>query len=109
MYPIFRGFCMINKHPYWVKYGASENGSVYDSRGGELTPMLHHTGYLVITVRKDGQQRQLRVHRFLWETLVGEIPKGKVINHKNGVKTDNRIDNLLDIISDGGIYLGSGL
>jgi hypothetical protein len=85
---------MIKKHPYWVNYGASENGSVYGSRGGELAPMLHHTGYLVITVRKDGQQKQLRVHRFVWETLVGEIPAGKVINHKNGIKTDNRLSNL---------------
>lgn len=85
---------MIKKHPYWTNYGASENGSVYGSRGGVLAPMLHHTGYSVITVRRNGEQKQLRVHRFIWETLVGDIPVDKVINHKNGIKTDNRLSNL---------------
>ena len=34
------------------------------------------------------------VHRLVWETYVGSIPKGLVINHINGVKTDNRLCNL---------------
>lgn len=34
------------------------------------------------------------VHRLVWETFVGTIPKGMQINHKNGVKFDNRLDNL---------------
>lgn len=82
------------KHPYWTKYAASENGSVYGSRGGELSPIKHHTGYLVITVRKDGKQRQLRAHRFIWECCVGKIPEGMVINHKDGDKHNNSLDNL---------------
>ena len=85
---------MIKKHPYWTNYGASENGSVYGSRGYELSPILHNTGYSVITVRVNGEQKQVRVHRFIWETLVGEIPENLVINHKNGIKTDNRLCNL---------------
>tara|TARA_R100001594_G_C4019569_1_gene258848 strand:+ start:715 stop:1209 length:495 start_codon:yes stop_codon:yes gene_type:complete len=83
-----------NKHPYWVRYSASENGSVYGSRGGELSPISHHTGYQVITVRNGGEQKQLRVHRFVWECCVGEIPSDKVINHKDGNKHNNSLDNL---------------
>lgn len=82
------------KHPYWTSYSASENGSVYGSRGGELSPIKHHTGYLVITVRKDGRQKQLRTHRFIWECCVGEIPKGMVINHIDGNKHNNKLSNL---------------
>lgn len=85
---------MRTKHPYWTNYSASENGSVYGSRGGLLSPISHHTGYNVITVRKGDEQKQVRVHRFIWECLIGEIPRDKVINHKNGDKTDNRLDNL---------------
>lgn len=81
-------------HPYWTKYKSSENGSVYGVRGSELSPILHHTGYLVITVRQYNVQKQVRVHRFVWECHRGEIPDGLVINHKDGDKTNNSIDNL---------------
>ena len=33
-------------------------------------------------------------HRFIWETIRGVIPEGYEINHKNKIKTDNRIKNL---------------
>jgi hypothetical protein len=34
------------------------------------------------------------VHRMVWESVHGPIPEGMVINHINGVKSDNRIENL---------------
>ena len=34
------------------------------------------------------------VHRLVWMYVYGEIPDGYDINHKNGDKSDNRIDNL---------------
>lgn len=33
-------------------------------------------------------------HRVVWEEEFGEIPAGYVIHHINGVKKDNRIENL---------------
>ena len=33
-------------------------------------------------------------HRFVFETIKGAIPEGFEIDHKNEVKTDNRINNL---------------
>lgn len=35
-----------------------------------------------------------RVHQLVWECVNGKIPPGHEINHKNGIKTDNRIVNL---------------
>lgn len=34
------------------------------------------------------------LHRWVWEQLVGPIPTGMQIDHKNGIRTDCRIDNL---------------
>lgn len=34
------------------------------------------------------------VHRVMWETFVGPIPEGMQIDHINGDKTDNRLENL---------------
>lgn len=41
-----------------------------------------------------GGSRNIFAHRIVWRALVGRIPDGMQINHKNGVKTDNRIENL---------------
>ncbi len=34
------------------------------------------------------------LHRKIWHKINGPIPRGYVVHHKNGVRTDNRIENL---------------
>jgi hypothetical protein len=43
-------------------------------------------------VRIEGKTYQL--HRIIWIMHNGDIEKGLVVDHKNGIKDDNRIDNL---------------
>ena len=47
-------------------------------------------------VRKHGQngQKGYLVHRFIWECFNGLIPDGKIIDHVNNIKDDNRLCNL---------------
>ena len=47
-------------------------------------------------VRKHGQngQKGYSVHRFVYECFNGIIPDGKVIDHVNNIKDDNRLCNL---------------
>lgn len=40
------------------------------------------------------EDRRYRPHRFIWEELVGPIPPGYVVHHKNGDHSDNRVPNL---------------
>jgi hypothetical protein len=47
-------------------------------------------GYRILSV--DG--KRIAEHRQIWIDNFGEIPKGKIIHHKNGDKLDNRIENL---------------
>ena len=53
-------------------------------------------GYLFCMVRKHGQngQKGYYVHRFVYECFNGIIPDGKVIDHVNNIKDDNRLCNL---------------
>lgn len=55
-------------------------------KGGSLT----EDGYVIIKV--DG--RQVRQHRHTWEQAHGPIPAGYVVHHLNGVRHDNRLENL---------------
>lgn len=64
----------------------------YNRTGVEkiLQLSLHSNGYLEFKTYKN----RWLVHRLVYETFVGPIPKGMQINHINEVKTDNRLCNL---------------
>lgn len=52
------------------------------------------SGYLMVRMMLDGKRYVGLAHRLVWQYLHGDIPEGLVINHKNGLKDDNRPDNL---------------
>ena len=49
-----------------------------------------HNGYLYCWYEG---KRKLH-HRFIWEQAHGPVPSGSEIDHINGVRTDNRLENL---------------
>jgi hypothetical protein len=51
-------------------------------------------GHLQVVIKVDGKNRGVAAHRVVWTIFNGNIPVGKIINHKNGVKDDNRPRNL---------------
>ena len=50
------------------------------------------SGYVTIFLGDGSSQLE---HRYIWEQTYGPIPKGWVIHHINGVKSDNRRENLI--------------
>lgn len=56
----------------------------------KLKLQIKKNGYKVVSLSK----KYFYVHRLVLENFVGECPQGSVARHKNGIKTDNRLDNL---------------
>lgn len=50
--------------------------------------------YLMIKIMRRNRQVSVGAHRLVYLHFCGPIPPGLTINHKNGVTTDNRPDNL---------------
>lgn len=51
-------------------------------------------GYLQVKVMIGGTRFYTCAHRLVWRAIIGPIPVGMVVNHKNGRKDDNRPSNL---------------
>jgi hypothetical protein len=54
---------------------------------------LINSGYQIVHLHQDNKRTALLVHRLV-ATQFLEGPQGATVNHKNGVKTDNRVRNL---------------
>lgn len=64
----------------------------------ELATTVGKTGYSQFAIRlggRKGKPRLVKVHRLVAEAWIGPAPTPRhQVNHKNGVKTDNRVENL---------------
>lgn len=69
-----------------------EKGIVFGQTGKPITKKAN--GYVHVWNRNEFTDVSISAHRLIWERVNGEIPKGLVINHINGIKDDNRIVNL---------------
>ena len=62
--------------------------------GKILIPHTNRGGYRCVSLCKEGGQRTATVHRIVTESFLGRRPGDKQVNHKDGDKTNNRLDNL---------------
>jgi len=83
----------------------AELGVVRNGRGRRIGSLMVN-GYIFLTMSPStgGRSNQnAYAHRVIWESQHGPIPDGLQINHMNGVKTDNRIENLELVTPSGNI------
>ena len=59
-----------------------------------LKPRLSNKGYPVIRLCKNGKAKNYYIHRLVWLTFNGEIPKGYEINHIDENPQNGCLDNL---------------
>lgn len=76
----------------WRLWELRRNWLVSPRRAEKQTTNGYYT--LRVTDKSIGYPLYVMAHRVIWAFFNDSIPSGMTINHKNGIKTDNRIENL---------------
>jgi len=87
---------MIPIKNYEGLYSIAEDGTIYSHSKGIIKNVRldARNGYLRVTLSKDNKKKTYKIHRLLAEHFLSN-PNGKSeINHINGIKTDNCLNNL---------------
>jgi hypothetical protein len=80
---------------YESEYQVSNLGRVKSLKFGKekvLNSNLISNGYCNVKLCKDGEKKDHTIHRLIMIAFVGESKL--TVNHINGIKTDNRLENL---------------
>ena len=83
-------------------YSCSSHGYIRRDVGGKgarighyLTPLGRKDGYVKVNLSWEGVKHQVSIHRAICEAFHGPPPSEMhTVNHKNGIKADNRAENL---------------
>jgi len=88
---------------YIGKYEVSDDGKVRSAINGRfkgskpgriLNQVLDNKGYLRVNLYFNAKGRPTRVHGIVAEAFLGERPEGMTVNHIDGNKTNNHVENL---------------
>lgn len=69
------------------------DGKIIGPRGYYLKPDPNSTGYLRVTLSKEGKTTRRFIHQLVAETFLNK-PEGTVVNHKDGNRLNNNVSNL---------------
>lgn len=81
-------------------YSIDKKGTVYSlSFKGKkkikiLKPAKNKDGYLFVNLYKNKKYYEKRINRLVAEAFIPNPEKKPEVNHKNGIKTDNKVENL---------------
>ena len=76
-------------------FSMTRRDKLFREQGGEEVK-LHHagSGYLFVTLYKNGKREQFNIHRLVAKHFVPNPDNKPCVDHINGIKTDNRACNL---------------
>ncbi len=87
---------MIKEIPKFKDYFVDDLGNVYSTKRYKSSRLLkpgNSKGYLYVSLLAKTRKHK-SVHKLVYETFFGAVPKGHDINHIDGNPLNNRLDNL---------------
>ena len=77
-------------------YEVSSHGQVKNVKTGKTRKLQkHNNGYMFVVLCKNGKRKTSYVHRLVAYAFIENNDETKTqVNHKNEIKTDNRVENL---------------
>lgn len=97
--------------PNFDGYFATHDGRIWSSKTNKfLSKNTKSKGYSKLNLYdKDGNVKNVRVCRMIWQAFNGLIPNGYEINHKNCIRDDDSIDNLELVTHRENLLYGNGV
>jgi len=77
-----------------TRYKVDSLGNVYGLKDNLLKPAKDSNGYLRVGLMIDEKLQTKKVHRLVALTYIPNPENKPYVNHKNGIKSDNRVENL---------------
>lgn len=96
---------------YEGRYKISDQGKVWSLvTNKEMRPCVTADGYLRIGLRKDGKSRSFGIHQLLYLTFIGDYDysQGEVVDHIDGNKLNNSLDNFQLLSNRDNMWKGRG-
>jgi len=78
----------------YENYYVSNFGNVKNSKDRILKSKLNKWNYLQVVLYKNGKSKTLYVHRIVAEIFIKKIKNKTQVNHKDGNKLNNNVENL---------------